>query len=178
MDEEKKSSDDYYMMKEMLIRRFSNIKFKEEIDLPDLLLVDGGKGQYNSVKAVLNDLKINIPIVSMAKGIDRNSGREILYHEKISYRLKEDNKLLHFLQNIRDEVHRFAITTHRSKRSKNSVKSLFDEIKGLGPKRKKILKSHFGTIEKIKLSSYEELKKVKLIPDKVLNEIYKYFHSV
>ncbi len=171
-------TDDYYMMKEMLIRRFKNIKFLEEIDLPDLLIIDGGTGQYNSAKNALINLKIEIPIISIAKGTDRDSGREILIHDKISYRLNDNDPLLHFLQNIRDEVHRFAITTHRSKRSKMSIKSIFDDLKGVGPERKKILKKRFGTIENLKLASLEELKEVKSIPENILEKIYKYFHSV
>ncbi len=174
----KNKVDDYYMMKEMLIRRFSNTKFRDQIDLPDLLLIDGGKGQYNAAKSVLNDLKINIPIISMAKGVERDSGREILIHEKLTHRLNENNTLLHFLQNIRDEVHRFAITTHRNKRAKMSIRSVFDDLKGVGPERKKILKRHFGSIESMKLASLEELKKIKSIPENILEQIYQYFHGV
>ena len=177
-NENKNKVDDYYMMKEMLMRRFKNSKFIEEIDMPDMLLIDGGKGQYNSAKEVIKALKINIPIVSMAKGVERDSGREILFHEKFAHRLNENDTLLHFLQNIRDEVHRFAITTHRKKRSKMSIRSVFDELKGIGPSRKKILKSHFGSIEKMKLASLKELKEVKSIPENILEQIYKYFHSV
>ena len=171
------SVDDYYMMREMLNRRFKNIKFLEEIELPDLIIIDGGKGQYNSAKKALDSLGINIPIISMAKGLERDSGREILIHEKVSYRLNYNSPLLHFLQNIRDEVHRFAITTHRSKRSKMHVRSVFDDLSGIGPERKKILKKHFGTVEKIKLATLEELKEVESIPKKILEQIYKYFHS-
>ncbi len=178
LEEDKNKVDDYYMMREMLIRRFNNTKFKKDIDLPDLLLIDGGKGQYNSALEVMNELSINIPIISMAKGVDRDSGREILIHDKFTHRLNDNNPLLHFLQNIRDEVHRFAITTHRSKRSKMSFRSVFDDLKGIGPERKKILKKHFGTIENIKLASMTELKQVKSIPDTILEKIYKYFHSV
>ena len=85
----------------------------------------------------MNNLKISIPIIAMAKGVDRDSGREILIHEKYTHRLNENNALLHFLQNIRDEVHRFAITTHRNKRSKMTAKSVLDELTGIGPKRRK-----------------------------------------
>ena len=177
IDNNKNTIDDYYMMKEMLIRRFKNIKFSDEIELPDLIIIDGGKGQYNSVKSALDNLNINIPIISMAKGAERDSGREILIHEKVSYRLNNNNPLLHFLQNIRDEVHRFAITTHRSKRSKMSVRSVFDDIEGIGPQRKKILKKHFGTVENIKTASLEDLKQVKSIPFAMLKKIYEYFHS-
>ena len=172
------SIDDYYMMREMLNRRFKNIKFLEEIELPDLIIIDGGKGQYNSAKKALDSLEINIPIISMAKGEERDAGREILIHEKVSYRLNDNSPLLHFLQNIRDEVHRFAITTHRSKRAKMSVRSVFDDILGVGPERKKILKKHFGTVEKLKLASLDELKEVKSIPESILTKIYEYFHSV
>ena len=178
LEENKNKVDDYYMMKEMLIRRFSNIKFKVEIDLPDLLLIDGGKGQYNSAKEVMDNLKLNIPIISMAKGVNRDSGREILIHKKFTHRLNDDNLLLHFLQNIRDEVHRFAITTHRSKRSQMTIRSVYDDLKGIGPERKKILKKHFGSIENLKLASLEELKKIKSIPVNILEKIYEYFHSV
>ena len=177
IDNNKNTIDDYYMMKEMLIRRFKNIKFSDEIELPDLIIIDGGKGQYNSAKSALDNLNINIPIISMAKGAERDSGREILIHEKVSYRLNNNNPLLHFLQNIRDEVHRFAITTHRSKRSKMSVRSVFDDIEGIGPQRKKILKKHFGTVENIKTASLEDLKQVKSIPFAMLKKIYEYFHS-
>ena len=165
-------------MKEMLTRRFSNSKFQDELDLPSLLLIDGGKGQYNSAKKVLDSLKIYIPIIAMAKGEERDAGREILIHDKFTHRLNENNPLLHFLQNIRDEVHRFAITTHRSKRAKMSVRSVFDDIEGVGPERKKILKKHFGTVEKLKLASLDELKEVKSIPESILTKIYEYFHSV
>ncbi len=178
LEENKNKVDDYYMMKEMLTRRFSNSKFQDELDLPSLLLIDGGKGQYNSAKKVLDNLKIDIPIISMAKGEERDAGREILIHDKFTHRLNENNPLLHFLQNIRDEVHRFAITTHRSKRTKMSVRSVFDEIEGVGPERKKILKKHFGTVEKLKLASLDELKEVKSIPESILTKIYEYFHSV
>ena len=178
LEENKNKVDDYYMMKEMLTRRFNNSKFQDELDLPSLLLIDGGKGQYNSAKKVLDNLKIDIPIISMAKGEERDAGREILIHDKFTHRLNENNPLLHFLQNIRDEVHRFAITTHRSKRAKMSIKSVFDDIEGVGPERKKILKKHFGTVEKLKLASLDELKEVKSIPESILIKIYEYFHSV
>tara|TARA_B100000242_G_scaffold286760_1_gene252725 strand:- start:437 stop:925 length:489 start_codon:yes stop_codon:yes gene_type:complete len=162
----------------MLSRRFKNSKFTDEIDLPDLLLIDGGKGQYNSAKKVIESLKIKIPIIAMAKGLDRDSGREILIHDKYTHRLNHNNLLLHFLQNIRDEVHRFAITTHRRKRSKMSFRSVFDDLEGIGPERKKILKRHFGSVEQLKLASLKELKEIKSIPENILEKIYEYFHSV
>ena len=95
IEENKNKVDDYYMMKEILIRRFKNAKFNEEIDLPDLLLIDGGKGQYNSAKEVMDNLKLRIPIISMAKGVERDSGREILIHEKFTHRLMKT--ILYFI---------------------------------------------------------------------------------
>ncbi len=178
IENNKKNVDDYYMMKEMLIRRFKNLEFKEDIDLPDLILIDGGKGQYNIASKTIKDLNLKIPIISMAKGLDRDSGREILIHNRFTYRLNDNNTLLHFLQNIRDEVHRFAITTHRSKRDKMTIRSVFDELDGIGPQRKKMLKKQFGSIERLKQASFEELKEIKSIPEKILRKIYEYFHSV
>ena len=91
--------------------------------------------------------------------------------------MQKNDPLLFFIQRLRDEAHRFAITAHRSRRSKSSIKSIFDEIKGIGPKRKKDLLLHFGTIQKIKSASVEELKQVKTIPSKKLEELYEFFNG-
>ena len=108
-----------------------------------------------------------------------NKTNHIYGHTKNrDYALKGDDPLLHFIQRLRDESHRFAITSHRAKRSKNAVKSVFEELNGIGPTRKKILIRHFGSIEKIKNASLKELKEVKSIPIKILSEIYEFFHSV
>ena len=116
-------------------------------------------------------------MISVSKGLKRNSGREIIHLKNKSFNLKPNDPLLHFIQRLRDEAHRFAITAHRSRRSKASMRSVFDEIKGIGPKRKKALTQHFGSIENIKKAKFEELKKVKNIPIKNLEEIYEFFNS-
>ena len=97
--------------------------------------------------------------------------------ENNNLNLKPNDPLLYFMQRLRDEAHRFAITAHRARRSKTTVKSIFDEIKGIGPKRKKELLLHFGTIEKIKSASLEELKKIKSIPAKKLQELFEFFNG-
>ena len=100
-----------------------------------------------------------------------------LNRENQNLNLKPNDSLLNFIQRLRDEAHRFAITAHRSRRSKSSIKSIFDDIKGIGPKRKKELLLHFGTIQKIKSASLDELKQVKTIPSKKLEELYEFFNG-
>ena len=125
----------------------------------------------------MNKFKLTkINLISISKGSNRNAGKEIIHLGNKNINLKPNDFLLHFLQRLRDEAHRFAITAHRSRRSKTSVVSVFDEIKGIGPKRKKALILHFGTIEKIKSASLEELKKIKSIPEKKLEDIFEFFN--
>ena len=119
----------------------------------------------------------DIKLLSVSKGPERNSGREIVHLENKNINLKPNDVLLNFIQRLSDEAHRFAITAHRSRRSKSSTKSVFDEIRGIGPKRKKDLLLHFGTIKKIKSASLEELKKIKTIPLKKLQELFEFFNS-
>jgi len=171
--------DDYYMMEEMLTRRLSKINLNDNFQVPDAIIVDGGRGQFNSVSKILKKFKLEkIDLLSISKGPDRNAGREIIHLEKQNLNLKPNDSLLSFIQKLRDEAHRFAITAHRSRRSKSSIKSVFDEIKGIGPKRKKDLMIHFGTFQKIKSASLDELKKIKTIPLKKLEEIYEFFNGL
>ena len=177
---EKKVSqvDDYYMMKEVLSRRLAKINLNKVVVIPDVIIIDGGRGQYNSALNILKKFKLkNIKLLSISKGPERNAGREIVHLENKNINLKPNDDLLFFIQRLRDEAHRFAITAHRSRRSKSSVKSVFDEIKGIGPKRKKILLLHFGTVHKIKIASWDDLKKVKNIPIKNLQDIYEFFNG-
>jgi excinuclease ABC subunit C len=177
---EKKVSrvDDYYMMEEVLSRRLSKINLNKVVVIPDVIIIDGGRGQYNSVLNILKKFKLkNIKLLSISKGPERNAGREIVHLENKNINLKPNDDLLFFIQRLRDEAHRFAITAHRSRRSKSSLKSVFDEIKGIGPKRKKILLLHFGTVQKIKIASWDDLKKVKNIPIKNLQDIYEFFNG-
>jgi excinuclease ABC subunit C len=172
------SVDDYYMMEEVLSRRLSKINQSDESTIPNVIIIDGGRGQYNSVLKIIKKYQLqDIKLLSVSKGPERNAGREIVHLENKNINLKPNDVLLNFIQRLRDEAHRFAITAHRSRRSKASIKSVFDEIKGIGPKRKKDLLLHFGTIKKIKSASLEELKKIKTIPLKKLEELYEFFNS-
>ena len=179
MQEEKISTvDDYYMMEEVLSRRLSKINQSNEPSVPDVIIIDGGRGQYNSVLKIIKKYQLeDIKLLSVSKGPERNVGREIIHLENKNVNLKPNDVLLNFIQRLRDEAHRFAITAHRSRRSKASIKSVFDEIKGIGPKRKKDLLLHFGTVKKIESASLEELKKIKTIPKKKLEELYEFFNS-
>ena len=177
---EKKVSrvDDNYMMEEVLSRRLAKINLNKVAVIPDVIIIDGGRGQYNSVLNILKKFKLKkIKLLSISKGPERNAGREIVHLENKNINLKPNDDLLFFIQRLRDEAHRCAITAHRSRRSKSSLKSVFDEIKGIGPKRKKILLLHFGTVQKIKIASWDDLKKVKNIPIKNLQDIYEFFNG-
>ena len=177
-DKKMASVDDYYMMEEVLSRRLSKINQSDESTIPNVIIIDGGRGQYNSVLKIIKKYQLqDIKLLSVSKGPERNAGREIVHLENKNINLKPNDVLLNFIQRLRDEAHRFAITAHRSRRSKASIKSVFDEIKGIGPKRKKDLLLHFGTIKKIKSASLEELKKIKTIPLKKLEELYEFFNS-
>ena len=170
--------DDYYMIKEVISRRFKNISDDKNIILPDVIIVDGGRGQFNIVKDILKEKKLNtINLLGISKGKNRNSGLEIIHTHNRNIQLNPSDSLLFFLQRIRDEAHRFAITAHRAKRSKNSVKSIFEKIAGIGPKRKKLLIAHFGSINKLKNATLEELKIVKNIPEKIAMRIIDFFNS-
>ena len=177
---EKVKNDDYGMMKEVLFRRFSKaVKEKSgSLSLPELILIDGGKGQYSVSREVLNELGLHdLPILAVAKGKNRNAGEEKIYHENKEYILNKNDPLLFFIQRLRDEAHRFAISTHRAKRKSGLSKSLLDQIDGIGKQRKRSLLNHFGSARSVESASLEDLKSVEGIEESMAKKIYDYFHE-
>ena len=178
--DEKIKNDDYGMMREVLFRRFSKaVKEKSgSLSLPDLIIIDGGKGQYSVSREVLNELGLHdLPILAVAKGKKRNAGEEKIYHRGKETILDKNNPLLFFIQRLRDEAHRFAISTHRAKRKKNLSKSLLDQIHGIGKQRKRALLNHFGSARAVESASFDDLKSVDGIEDNIAKKIYDYFHE-
>ena len=177
---EKVKNDDYGMMKEVLFRRFSKAMKEKSgsLSLPDLIIIDGGKGQYSVSREVLNELGLHdLPILAVAKGKKRNAGEEKIYHKNKEYLLDRNSPLLFFIQRLRDEAHRFAISTHRAKRKKNLSKSLLDQIQGIGRQRKRALLNHFGSARAVESASFDDLKSVEGIEDSIAKKIYNYFHE-
>ncbi len=173
-------ADDYGMMKEVLNRRFVRALKDENTNmtLPDLILIDGGKGQYSVSRETLNDLGLHeLPIIAIAKGKNRNAGEETFFYENKIIKFKKNDPTLFFLQRLRDEAHRFAISTHRAKRRKNMSKSLLDQITGIGRSRKKALLHHFGSAKSVESASFEDLKSVEGIEEKVAKKIHDFFHD-
>ena len=155
--------DDYGMMKEVLNRRFKRaIQEKDNyLTFPDLVLVDGGKGQYSVARETLNELGLHdLPIIAIAKGKYRNSGNETFFHNGKEFKFEKNDPTLFFLQRIRDESHRFAISAHRAKRKKGISKSLLDQIEGIGSIRKRALLNHFGSARAVESASLDEIKSV------------------
>ena len=177
---EKVKQDDYGMIKEVLSRRFTRaIKEKGNyLTFPDLVLIDGGKGQYSSAREIMNELGLNeIPVISIAKGKFRNSGDETFFYNGKNYKFLKNDPTLFFLQRIRDEAHRFAISAHRLKRKKGISKSLLDQIEGVGGTRKRALLNHFGSARAVESASLDEIKSVDGIEEKVAKKIYNFFHE-
>lgn len=168
--------DDYGAMQEVIRRRYTRV-LKENLPLPDLIIIDGGKGQMEMAREVLEDeLGLFIPIAGLAKD-DKHRTSELLYGDPPKpIPLKKTSDGFYLLQRIQDEVHRFAITFLRQQRETGSIRSVLDEIEGVGLARKKQLLKHFGSIKKIKEATVEELCEAK-IPKKVAEAIYNYFHE-
>ncbi len=181
--------DDYACMKEVLTRRFVHgMEERMELDrkaidkefgsftkFPDLLLMDGGKGQVNIALQVLEELQINIPVCGMVK--DDNHRTRGLYYRNAEIPIDTHSEGFKLITRIQDEAHRFAIEYHRSLRSKAQVKSVLDEIPGVGPARRKALMRHFKSIEDIKNAEIEQLSKVPEIPEHIAGQIYDFFHG-
>ena len=177
---EKFKQDDYGMIKEVLERRFKRaIQEKGNfLTFPDLVLIDGGKGQYSSARETMNDLGLNeIPVIAIAKGKYRNSGNETFFHNGKEFKFAKNDPSLFFLQRIRDEAHRFAISAHRAKRKKGISKSVLDQIQGSGSVRKRALLNHFGSARSVESASLDEIKSVEGVEEKVAKKIYNFFHE-
>ena len=180
---EAQTNDDFAMMREVLTRRFQRLLDEDPertSDLwPDLLLIDGGAGQLNKVTTVMNELGVNdITLIGIAKGPDRNAGRERFFiqgHEPFT--LPPDDPALYYLQRLRDEAHRFAIGTHRARRTKAIGISRLDDIAGIGATRKKALLNHFGSAKAVEAADIEELMRAQGINRSTAQKIYDYFRK-
>jgi excinuclease ABC subunit C len=179
---ETQPGDDFAMMREVLERRFARLE-KEDPDRasgewPDLLLIDGGKGQLSAVCEILEDAGIHdVPVVAVSKGPDRNAGRETFHLPGgRELTLPPNSALLFYLQRLRDEAHRFAIGTHRQKRAKSLTTSTLDEVPGIGPNRKRALLMHFGTARAVKGAALDDLEKAPGISKAMAGQLYDYFH--
>ena len=195
--DEFKAGDDYGMMKEVFSRRFIKLLDKKEnsaFPIPDLVIIDGGKGQCNIACKVLESLNIkNIIVIGVSKGKDRNAGKEKIHfslteeykpkkNKNIDFFkpliLNNNNPILYYIQRLRDEAHRFAISSQRNKQKSLVKKSLLSEIPGIGPKRKKSLMMYFGSVKYISEASLSELNKIKGISNNSAEEIINYFNSI
>jgi excinuclease ABC subunit C len=175
--------DDFAMMREVLQRRFTRaLKEQTEgsssVDWPDLLLIDGGVGQLSAARDTLADLGVqDSKLVAIAKGPDRDAGREWLHTDGMApFQLPPRDPVLYFLQRLRDEAHRFAITTHRAGRSKAIRQSELDEIEGIGAARKRALLNHFGSARGVKMAGLNDLEAVPGISREIARRVYAHFH--
>jgi len=175
--------DDFGMMKEIMTRRFIRL-IKEDPERtseswPDLLLIDGGAGQVSAVAEILETLGVdNVPMVGVAKGVDRDHGKEEFYIPGRSvFALQRNDPVLYFVQRMRDEAHRFAIGTHRAKRAKAISANPLDDISGVGTSRKRALLAHFGSSKAVSRANLADLKAVDGISAAMAEKIYDFFHE-
>jgi excinuclease ABC subunit C len=171
---QKATPDDFAMMAEVVKRRYTRV-LKEEQPLPDLILIDGGKGQLGAALGSLNEIGLkNQSIIALAKRLDE----VFIPGVSEAQNIPRVSSGLRLLQRIRDESHRFAITFHRQLRTKRTITSELDEIPGIGQRRRKILLTHFGSVKNIKLASIEDLSKAPHISAKLAQQIFDFFHPV
>ncbi|MFA9462070.1 excinuclease ABC subunit UvrC [Thiohalorhabdus methylotrophus] len=173
------AGDDYAAMEQALSRRYGRLK-REGAVLPDLVIVDGGRGQLHVAERVFEELQVSgVELLGVSKGPERRAGEEDLWQpgQSRAFRLDPHSKALHLLQQIRDEAHRFAVSGHRQRRSKARRESALDGIPGVGGKRKKALLSHFGGLKGIRSAGVEDLQKVQGISRGLAERIYAEFHS-
>jgi len=175
--------DDFGMMKEVLTRRFQRL-LKEDPDRksgswPDLLLIDGGAGQVSAVQSIMTEWGVDdIAMVGVAKGLDRDAGKEEFYRTgRPVMALRHNDPVLYFVQRMRDEAHRFAIGTHRAKRAKAVSATPLDDVPGVGANRKRALLAHFGSAKAVGRANLVDLKAVEGISDSLAETIYDYFHE-
>ena len=187
--------DDFGMMREVLRRRFSRLlkeeHGQEQVDgaspvdaeafpsRPDLVVIDGGRGQYEAARQIFNELGVEgVSLISIAKGVDRDAGRETFFVEgREPFRLPPRDPALYFVQRLRDEAHRFAIGTHRARRKKDFTKSPLDDIAGIGPTRKRALLNAFGTAKAISRAGLGDLEKVPGINAATAKMVYDHFND-
>jgi excinuclease ABC subunit C len=187
--------DDYGMMREVLERRFKRLLEEsprtvannvrdliggaEDQPWPDLLLIDGGQGQLNAAQETLTALGIvDVPVVAIAKGLDRDAGRETFFMAgRAPFKLPPRDPLLYFIERLRDEAHRFAVGSHRTRRKKDIREAGLQEIPGIGPTRKRALLRHFGTVKAIERASLPDLAQVPGISAETARKIYEFFHE-
>jgi len=179
--------DDYAAMHQALSRRYTRVAREAaetplESKVPDILLIDGGKGQLSQARAVLDECQLSeVKLIGIAKGISRRAGQETLFlsqDERVTeIVLPTESIALHLLQQIRDEAHRFAITGHRQRRAKTRSKSVLEQIPGLGPKRRRELLRHFGGQQEVQQANEEQLAKVPGISTRLAQEIYAWLHN-
>lgn len=171
--------DDYAAMEQALTRRYTRLQ-QGEGKLPDVLLIDGGKGQLAKAQGVLAELGVNgVRLLGVAKGTTRKAGFETLFfdHKDQELVLSSDSPALHLIQHIRDEAHRFAVTGHKQRRDKARRTSALEDIAGVGPKRRRELLRHFGGLQEVQRATVEELSKVPSISKKIAEDIYSALHS-
>lgn len=187
-----KAGDDTGMMREVLRRRFKRLldenprenqdghgKTAGETPWPDLVIVDGGLPQLNAAREVMAEIGVSdVPLLAVAKGLDRDAGRELFHIAgREPFRLPPRDPVLYFVERLRDEAHRFAIGSHRTRRSSNIGKSGLQEIPGVGPSRKRALLHHFGTLQAIEQASLSDLESVPGIDARLAKAVYNYFHA-
>lgn len=174
--------DDYGMLREVLTRRFSKALAHDKDDTsqwPDVVLIDGGKGQLSTAESTFADLGISdIQLIAIGKGPDRNAGRETFYVPgRKPFQLPPNNKVLYYLQRLRDEAHRFAVGAHRKRRLKAISQSKLDEIPGVGAARKRALLRHFGSAKAVEGAGLKDLEMVIGVSQNLAKKIYDYFHG-
>jgi excinuclease ABC subunit C len=173
-----KAGDDYAAIRQAVARRYGRI-VKEQAKLPDIVFIDGGKGQLSQAMVALDELQLGqLLVIAVAKGVERKPGLEVLFtNDGRTLELGADSRALHLVQRIRDEAHRFALTGHRQRRAKGRRQSTLQQIAGVGTKRRQALLTHYGGLKEVMSASAEDLAKVPGISRQMANTIYQHLHD-